>query len=239
MVLDDTMPAAGDALSAEQKGLIRDWIASGASAADLQATAAATSIAGEAAPNAVSAATPASPSPGFLLFPDKVSFHKVTGFASTALLAGAGIIGGVHFLNMMRAGHDYRQAIGFQEEDPDSVRAPWVMQAWGDDAPLRWWHVGLLVAGETLYLGDAITGVSMMTRKKPGRLSRSDIHRYVFFTHAALMGAQIVLGFLSTDALSRGDHDAVIGLGAAHAVIGVAIPLVMLGAGLENVMLPR
>ena len=42
------------------------------------------------------------------------------------------------------------------------------------------------------------------------------------------MIAQIVLGFMTTDALSRGDHDTVIALGAAHAAVGVAIPVVML-----------
>ena len=30
-----------------------------------------------------------------------------------------------------------------------------------------------------------------------------------------------------------------IGLGAAHAAVGVAIPAVMIGAGLENLLLPE
>jgi hypothetical protein len=237
-ILDNTMPPAADPLTGDQKGVIRDWIASGAPATDLQA-AGSTSDAAATSPADTAAAPAASSSRGFLLFPDKVTFHKVTGFTSTALLTGAGVLGAVHFVNMMKAGHDYRDAIGFHEEDPDPVRAPWVTRAWGDDAALRWWHVGLLVSGEALYLGDALTGISLMTRKKPGRLTRNDIHRYAFYTHAALMGAQLVLGFLTTDALSRGDHETVIGLGAAHAAIGVAIPLVMLGAGLENLLLPR
>jgi hypothetical protein len=99
--------------------------------------------------------------------------------------------------------------------------------------------VGLIVAGETLYIGDAITGISMMTRHPPGKLTKHDVHRYAFFVHAALMVAQIGLGFAETYALSTGQHDLVIGLGATHAVIGLAIPAVMIGAGLENLLLPE
>jgi hypothetical protein len=233
MIESDSMPASGDPLSAVQKATIRDWIAAGAPGDEPAAAAPQETAAPAAAPAA------AVPSPRSLpLFPDKVAFHKVTGFTSTALLLGAGALGVVHFVNMMEQGHYYRDLISFPEEGPDSVRAPYIVDAWGDDAALRWWHVGLLAAGETLYLGDAISGISMMTKKKPGRITRRDLHRWAFYTHAALMGAQVVLGFLTTDALSRGDHDMVIGLGAAHAGVGVAIPLVMLGAGLGNLLLP-
>jgi hypothetical protein len=41
------------------------------------------------------------------------------------------------------------------------------------------------------------------------------------------------------DAPRRGDHDAVIGCGVAHGAVGIAIPLVMLSAGLENLLLPE
>jgi hypothetical protein len=39
------------------------------------------------------------------------------------------------------------------------------------------------------------------------------------------------LGFLTTDALKRGDHEMVSTLGVAHAAIGIAIPVIILGAG--------
>jgi hypothetical protein len=72
-----------------------------------------------------------------------------------------------------------------------------------------------------------------------GKLHKNDIHRIAFFTHASLMLAQVVLGFFTTDAMNRGDHNTMIGLGVAHAAIGLAIPAVMLGAGLENMLLPE
>jgi hypothetical protein len=66
------------------------------------------------------------------------------------------------------------------------------------------------------------------------RLTRKKIHRIAFFTHAALMVSEIVLGVLTTDALQRGDHDAVISLGVAHAAIGFTIPVIMIFGGIEN-----
>ncbi len=53
------------------------------------------------------------------------------------------------------------------------------------------------------------------------------------------MVAQVGLGFAETYALSTGQHDLMIGLGATHAAIGLAIPAVMIGAGLENLLLPE
>jgi hypothetical protein len=218
----DEMPAEGPKLSAEEQAFIRGWIAAGAPSTDL--------------PIAVAEAPAGAPaSPGF----NKVLFHEITGFTSTALFTAAGVIGVVHFLDMMKEGHRIRDQINYQEGAVPDVRPGYVEQAWGSDAALRWWHVGLLVGGETLYLGDAITGISMWTPGTPGKFTKHDLHKVAFFTHAGLMIVQVVLGFLTTDALSRGDHDAVIGFGAAHAAVGVAIPAVMLGAGLENIFLPE
>ncbi len=232
-IASDEMPKAGDKLTPEQKAFIRGWIAAGAPATDLPITVpAAEPAAGVASTGGAAAAAPQ----GFLFFPSKVAFHEVTGFTATALFFGAGALGVVHFIDMMNEGHILRDAINFQEGSPESVRIPLVQQAWGSDSALRWWHVGFIVGGEVLYLGDAATGLSMMTKGQPGKITRSDIHRAAFFTHVSLMAAQIVLGFLETSALSSGSHDLMIGLGAVHAAIGVAIPLVMLGAGLENVV---
>jgi len=224
-IADDSMPAEGEKLTAEEKAFIRGWISAGAPSTDL--------------PIAVSAVPATAPAPaGFLGFPSKVAFHEFSGFASGGLLLAAGVVGAVHFLDMMHQGHVYRDAINFQEGQPDAVRAPWVEQAWNDDQALRWWHVGFLVSGELLYLADAATGVSMIGPDTPG-LTPQKIHRFAFFTHATLMAGQIALGFLTTDALSRGAHDTMIGLGAAHAAIGLAIPAVIIGAGVTNLLLFR
>jgi hypothetical protein len=240
-IADDSMPAAGDKLTAEQKAFIKGWIAAGAPSTDLPIAvpgpaAAAGSGAGSAAEAAP--AKPAAPQ-GFLFFPSKVVFHEVTGFTSTALLLGAGAIGAWHLLDMMEMAHIYRDNISFTENSPEALRIAEIQKVWGADSALRWWHVGLLIGGETLYLGDALTGISMFTKQQPGKLTKHDIHRYAFFTHAALMAAQVGLGFAETWALSTGNHDLVIGIGAAHAAIGITIPLVMLGAGLENIFLPE
>lgn len=227
----DEMPAEGDKLTPEQKAFIRGWIAAGAPSTDLP-------IAVSAADAQAGATRPAAG--GFLFFPSKVAFHEVAGFTSTALFLAAGIIGGIHLIDMMNEGHAYRDLIGWEEDTGDpAVRSAEITKTWHDNSTLRWWHVGLLVAGETLYLGDALTGVSMFTDSTPGKLTKHDIHRYAFFAHATLMVAEVVLGFFTTDALRRGDHDTVIGLGVAHAAVGIAIPVVMLGAGLENLLLPE
>jgi hypothetical protein len=235
-IASDEMPTEGDKLTADQKAFIKGWIAAGAPSTELPIAVPATE--GGTAAASEAAAAPAA-SPRFLFFPNKATFHAVTGFTSSALFLGAGIMGVWHFVNMMNAGHTLRDQINFQEGSPESVRIPLVEQAWGSDSDLRWWHVGFIVAGETLYLGDAITGISMMTHSQPGKLTKHDIHRYAFFLHAALMVAQVGLGFAETYALSTGQHDLMIGLGATHAVIGLAIPAVMIGAGMENLLLPE
>jgi len=238
-IANDEMPIEGDKLTAEQKAFIKGWIAAGAPSTELPSAVPAAEGAGASAAARSPAAAPAA-SKGFLLFPSKASFHAVTGFTSSALFLGAGVIGVVHFVNMMNEAHAYRDQIGWNEDTGNpAVRTSEIETVWGNDQALRWWHVGLITAGETLYLGDAITGISMMTRQQPGKLTKHDIHRYAFFTHAALMVAQIGLGFAETYALSTGQHDLVIGLGAAHAAIGLAIPAVMIGAGLENLLLPE
>ena len=234
-IANDSMPAAGDKLSAEQKAFIRGWIAAGAPSTDLPISVPAAETPTD------GAAKTAAASQRFLFFPNKVAFHEVTGFASTALFAAAGVIGVVHFFNMMNEGHRLRDNLlpPYQEDEVPDRRPGLLEEAWRSDPTLRWWHVGLLVGGETLYLGDAITGISMMTKPQAGKFTKRDLHRYAFFTHAGLMVAEAVLGFLTTDALRRGAHDETIALGATHAAIGVAIPVIMLGAGLTNIFLPE
>ena len=121
----------------------------------------------------------------------------------------------------------------FCDDEDDPAIAGALADLYADGQTLRWIHVGLLAAGEALYLGNAVTGLSM---KLPlgERSRRADIHLTAFFVHAGLMAGEAILGALTSDALRRGDHEAHLGLTLAHAAIGVAIPIVMAGAGLAE-----
>jgi hypothetical protein len=182
-------------------------------------------------PDAVASATPAAPSSRFLGFESKESFHRFSGWASGGLLLAAGVVGGIHVYDMMSKAHDWRDAHGIDEFN--SALCPAEIAAVYNDPTeqaLRWTHVGLLAAGETFYFANAFTGVSFMAPLESG-WNKARIHRYAFFVHAGLMVAEGVLGYFSSDALQRGDHEAFMGLLEAHAAIGIAIPVVILGAG--------
>jgi hypothetical protein len=170
--------------------------------------------------------------PRFLGKSVPVASHAITGFCSGALFTAAGIVGAIRFLDMESAAHVFRDGAGVENEgDIDGECAAVIRNTWSNGQWLRWLHVGLLSSGEAFYLYDALTGMSMM---KPGAspLSPGRLHRAAFFVHAGLMAAEIVLGFLTTDALSRGDHELMIGLDAAHTVIGIAIPALIIGSGI-------
>ncbi len=168
-IATDEMPQAGDKLTADQKAFIKGWISAGAPNNDLPiavpAAQAAPSETAAAAPSGSAAAAAKAPaSTSFLLFPNKATFHAVTGFTSAALFLGAGVIGVIHLVDMMDAGHAWRDANNWNEDtSPEYLRVGEIKTVWGDQSTLCWVHVGLIVAGETLYIGDAITGISMMT----------------------------------------------------------------------------
>jgi hypothetical protein len=221
----DLMPP-DEPLAADEKALLEDWIAAGApteGAAD--ATSGATTAEG---------GVPAAKTATFLGFKSKTAFHMATGYTSSALFLAAGAVGAVQWGTLITASHDYRDANGIEENEISSQCAGYIIslrQPGTLNDTLRWVHVGLMAAAETLYLADAATGLSMLTRDRPG-LTPQDIHRYAFFLHGSLMISQLVLGIASTAFLDLGDHWSIIGFGAAHTAIGVAIPAVMLGAGI-------
>jgi len=165
---------------------------------------------------------------GFLGFESKVAFHRAAGWGSAGLFLAAGAVGAVRAWDLMSTGHDYRDD---RDGELHGSCSDYIAELWGDGQALRWTHVGLIVAGESLYLADAITGISWIDPSRPAS-TRSKIHRWAFFGHAGLMAAEMVLGFLTTDALSRGDHDAVVQLGVAHTAVGFAIPVVIGASGL-------
>lgn len=221
MIRDEVMPPSPPAPTADDLETLRVWIEAGVPWAN--------AVAG--ASDATSAATVQADN-GFLFFRSRTEYHRVSGWASSGLLLAAGVVGAVRAYDLMSLGHEYRDANAISEGEISSVCADEIDSLWAEDQTLRWAHIGLLITGETLYLGNAITGISMISSDQAGTISRSQLHRYSFFTHAALMATEMVLGFFTTDALSRGDHEAVVRLGMAHASIGLAIPLVMIGSGL-------
>lgn len=239
---EGSMPPTGPRLGASEVALLQAWIAAGAPPTDeplpvflVDATSAATgSEAAQPAADSTGSASPADgtaaatgPAPkGASPIARKILFHEVSGFTSGGLLLASGVIGAVHLLDMMEVAHQYQETY---EQDSPQCRAA-MLDAWRGDQAMRWVHVSLFSSGEILYLADAITGISMLTPDRPG-LTKQDIHRYAFFTHATLMAAELVLGFLTTDALQKGGHDTMLAFAAAHAGIGIAIPVIILGAG--------
>jgi hypothetical protein len=160
--------------------------------------------------------------------------HRIAGYASGGLLLAAGAIGAWRYLDMRDDGHDFRDSAdavsGASLSGSDDECKEAIHDAWADNQALRWAHVGLVVTGESLYLYDAATGISLMGKNKTPTTA-GKIHRVAFFVHAGLMVADIVTGILLTSALDRGNHDQVVALGGTHAGIGIAIPLVILGSG--------
>ena len=226
-VSGDLMPPDGP-LAASDKALLRDWIAAG-SPTDAAAAADATTGATEAEDGASGGPAPST----FLGFKSRVAFHMATGYTSSALFLGAGIAGAVQWGTLMQASHAYRDLLGIDEDEISAQCATYIADLRDDPLhrALRWTHVGLMSAAEVLYLADAITGIGMLTEDRPG-LTPQDIHRYAFFVHGALMIGELVLGIASSVLLDLGDHWSIVGVGVAHTAVGVAIPLVMLGAGI-------
>ncbi len=229
MVASDQMPLERPKLTGGQKLLLRTWIEKGATASEEPLTASAGP--GTTSTATASAGQPAAPKRAGSLG-RTIRYHEIAGYTSAGLLLGAGAVGTAKILTFMRDGHAYRDANGIDEQGVPLCRAEFE-SLWNSSTQqtLRWTHVGLLVGGNALYLGNAITGFGFPRDPRPGLTPRR-IHRYAFYTHAALMAANIVLGFVTTDVLSRGDHEAMLGLAIAHAAVGVAVPLVMTGAGI-------
>jgi hypothetical protein len=174
------------------------------------------------------------PSASFLGFKSKEGFHRASGWASGGILLAAGVVGAAHALDMMNAAHAVRDT--YPEDSLNDGNSPIcraeIAVVYDDptEQALRWAHVGLLAAGESFYLANALTGTGFMGKLGPG-WSKAKIHRYAFFLHAGLMVAEGVMGYFSSDALRRGDHETFHSLLQAHAAVGIAIPVVILGAG--------
>jgi len=225
---DDTMPMSGPKLTADEKNLIKAWIEAGATDSAEPLTTLTTGVDSSTSDRQQSdTVVPEKKMPG------SITLHAISGFTSSSLFLAAGIVSTIHFVNIMQEGHALAESGLATEEN----RGTYMMNFWNEPAQqtLRFWHIGLLSAGEAFYLYDAITGISMWSKDQPG-LTREKLHRYGFFLHSGLMAAQIILGFLETYALQTGNHDIHVGIGLAHCAIGFAIPVLMVSAGLENIL---
>lgn len=218
-VASDSMPP-GEPLPVTRKNLLRAWIAAGATASEEPLALTLPEAAG---------AEPATAPRRF----NKVKSHQIAGFTSGSLFLAAGTIGAVQWGTLIADGHAYRDANHIDEDQISSVCAAYIGDLWANPfhQTLRWTHVGLLSAGEAFYLYNAVTGIVMRTKDRPG-LTPQDLHRYAFFTHGSLMLAEIIMGFLTTEVLSSGNHELMIGFGIAHTAVGFAIPVVMIGSGI-------
>jgi hypothetical protein len=178
-----------------------------------------------------SATTNATADSRFLGFESKEAFHRFSGWTAGGTLLAAGIVGAVHAYGMMSTAHAYRDNLGITEFNKDVCPGE-IAAVYGDPTQqaLHWTHAGLLVAGESFYLANAITGSGFMGPLPPG-MSKAKAHRIAFFTHAGLMAAEGVMGFFTSDALERGDHETFHVLLSAHAIVGLIIPATILGAG--------
>jgi hypothetical protein len=226
MVKDDTMPMSDKKLTPEEKDLVRIWIENGATDSNTPIIDSSSKSGSTNEQNPVpEGGTQETP------LPLTIQLHPISGFTSTGLFFAAGIVSTVHFLSIMNQGHALEES-GIANE---SNRGAIMMSLWNDpnQQTLRWWHVGLLATGEAFYLYNAVSGIGMWSKDRPG-FTREKTHRWLFFLHGTLMVAQIALGFFETYALQYGSHDQHVGVGVAHAVIGFTIPTVMLIAGLEN-----
>jgi mono/diheme cytochrome c family protein len=214
------MPPSGPGLTESEKRLIGDWIAAGSPPVQ---TAASESATGAAPPLAASK---------FLGFSSTTEFHRFSGWASGGILLASGIVGAIHAYDMISASHAFRDANNISEETMGTICSDEIIGVWGSstEQALRWTHAGLLVAGESFYLANALTGSGMIRPNTPG-ITKSKLHRWAFFIHAGLMASEAVMGFIASDALRRGDHDTVSSLVPVHAAVGLAIPVIILGAG--------
>ncbi len=167
-----------------------------------------------------------------------VRIHKTFAFLTAGFLLVGDALGTYHFLELRTAGHTYCDAHtkGANEENIDpAIYHAGILDAWGSSNSqlFRVLHGGCITLGAVFYTATATMELTMPRMIKDDRpLSSVNLHHDLFYLHAGLMLANIGLGFWESYALSKGNHDLVIGVGAAHMVIGYALPIVMTASGL-------
>lgn len=165
-----------------------------------------------------------------------MKIHQSLAFTTCGLLLLSDALGAYHFLSMTKQGHDFRDSIGYSEDNGDNaIRTRKIKSVWEsrESQTERVLHASLITANTICYVATATIELTLpRLDTDPSKFSRPNIHRGIFYCHAALMLANIGLGFAESYALSQGNHDLVIGLGITHMAVGIAAPVVMFGSGL-------
>jgi hypothetical protein len=166
-----------------------------------------------------------------------LKLHKTFAFTTGGLLLAADGMGLYHFLSMMKQGHDFRDANGFDEDNLDNnpAHAIEIKKIWSKNQSQtdRIIHASLISAATVCYTTTATIELCMPTlNDDPSYQKKVTMHRVSFIAHAALMAANIGLGMAESSALSKGNHEVVSKLGAAHTFIGFLAPVMMFGSGI-------
>ena len=164
-----------------------------------------------------------------------IDVHRVMGVTTAGLVLAADGMGLYHFLHLVRRGHEIRDRIGYTEEATDlRPQTDGVVQSWTEHRSQteRVIHSGLIIASALSYTATATMKLTMpRTSRSQSPASCTRLHRYAFFLHAGLMAANIGLGIAESSALARGNHDLLVGAGAAHIAVGFSVPVVIMAAG--------
>ena len=169
-----------------------------------------------------------------------VRAHKLLAYTTAALVQATDIEGTYHFLNMEKLGHHIRDSLDAVSQATGSAYTPaeqaaGIKEAWlnSESQSLRVLHGALVISSIIAYTSTATIELTIpRLAKDPEGIRMAKLHRNIFYVHAALMAANVVLGYAESRALSSGDHDNVVGYGIAHMIIGFSLPVIMVGSGL-------
>jgi hypothetical protein len=165
-----------------------------------------------------------------------LKIHKGFAYTTGALLLCADGVGMYHFISMLREGHKYRDMLRAEGiRSRRTLQTEEIKNIWNEKQSQteRILHGGLIATATITYATTATIELSLpRISDDPAFLRKVQIHRDLFYIHAALMAANIGLGFAESYALSRGNHGAVVGLGITHIIAGFVTPIVIVSSGL-------
>ena len=166
-----------------------------------------------------------------------LKIHKALAYTTGGFLLATDAVGLYNFLSMMNEGHKYRneQDLSWRTPNYSSLQTDEIKYIWNEHQTQaqRILHASLVTASSICYVSTAAIELSIpRLSDDPSYLAKVRLHRNIFFLHAALMAANIGLGFAESYALSQGNHNAVESLGVTHLFIGFALPVVMVGSGI-------